>query len=213
MQKVLCSLLVWCFVVAPLAGQQPLPIRRILLYKNGMAYVVRTGEIRSPLSLTFHPEEMNDVLKSFTAWNPDSSTLYAVGYTTGIPATHSLSKFPFDLSGGRSGLAGFLDQIQGADLRLKTPSGAVSGRLVSINEEQRMNRKQAPTNENRLTLLLPDGNIRTVWLSDVKSLDLPNVELKDQLRSYLQVVAEGRQDVTREITVYPNPNSGRVNIG
>ena len=28
---------------------------------------------------------MDDVLKSFTAWNPDSSTLYAVGYTTGIP--------------------------------------------------------------------------------------------------------------------------------
>ena len=66
-----------------------MPIRRILLYKGGMAYILQTGEIRSPLSLTFHPEEMNDVLKSFTAWNPDSSTLYAVGYNRYFRNTQS----------------------------------------------------------------------------------------------------------------------------
>ena len=26
----------------------------------------------APVSLTFHPEDMNDVLKSFSAWNPES---------------------------------------------------------------------------------------------------------------------------------------------
>src|SRR5215831_17909034 len=143
MKKGLCSLLVWIFVAAPLSAQQPLPIRRVLLYKNGMAYVVRTGEIRSALRLTFHPEEMDDVLKSFTAWNPDSSTLYAVGYTTGIPALHSLSKYPFDLIGRKSGLAGFLDQVQGADLKLKTKRGTISGRLVAINEEERIDRRSS----------------------------------------------------------------------
>ena len=213
MKKVLCSLLVWFFTVGLLTAQQPLPIRRVLLYKNGMAYIVRTGELRSPLRLTFHPDEMNDVLKSFTAWNPDSSTLYAVGYTTGIPAMHSLNRFPFDLVGRKSGLAGFLEQVQGADLRLKTAAGNVSGRLVSVNEEERAARGQAAAKEYRLTLLLGQGNVRSLWLSDVRSLEFQDTQLREQLRSYLQVLAEGRQDVTRDITVYPNPNAGRVNIG
>jgi len=42
------------------SAQQPLPITQVLLYKNGMAYLVRSGQLTSPLSLTFHPEDMND---------------------------------------------------------------------------------------------------------------------------------------------------------
>src|SRR5262249_51322234 len=147
-----------------------------------------------------------------TAWNPDSATLYAVGYTTGIPALHNLSKYPFDLIGRKNGLAGFLDQVQGADLKLKTKSGTISRRLVAINEEERTERR-GRAKEQRLTLLVPAGNIHGVWLSKVQSLEFQDPQLKDQLRSYLEVLAEGRQDVTREITVYPNPNVGPVNIG
>ena len=43
---------------------QQLPIRRVLLYKNGMAYLVRSGSIEQPLRLTFHPHDMKDVLLS-----------------------------------------------------------------------------------------------------------------------------------------------------
>ena len=55
-----------------LTAQSLLPITQVLLYKNGMAYIVRSGQLDVPASLTFHPEDMNDVLKSFSAWNPES---------------------------------------------------------------------------------------------------------------------------------------------
>jgi len=45
------------FLAGQSLAQQPLSIRRILLYKNGMAYVVRSGEINNPLNLTFRPDE------------------------------------------------------------------------------------------------------------------------------------------------------------
>src|SRR5678816_2237728 len=104
-------LLVLLLVSQSLWAQQPLAITRVLLYKNGMAYIVRSGQIGSPVSLTFHPDDMNDVLKSFTAWNPDTGALYSVGYTTGIPSSRTLSRFPFDISSPAMGLGGFLVQV------------------------------------------------------------------------------------------------------
>ena len=99
-------------------AQQPLRVTRVLLFKNGMAYIVRTGQLAAPLSLTFHPEDMNDILKSFSAWNPDTGALYSVGYTAGIPASHTLARYPFNISDPNTGLGGFLIQVKGADVRL-----------------------------------------------------------------------------------------------
>ena len=118
MKKGLGIFLVLLLVGQTLLAQQPLGITRVLLYKNGMAYIVRSGQITAPVSLTFHPEDMNDILKSFTAWNPDTGSLYSVGYTAGIPSSHMLSRFPFDISAPDTGLGGFLIQVKGADIKL-----------------------------------------------------------------------------------------------
>ena len=90
MKRAIKVFLVMLLVTQTLLAQQPPGITRVLLYKNGMAYIVRSGQITAPVSLTFHPEDMNDVLKSFTAWNPTSGDLYSVGYTTGIPSSYML---------------------------------------------------------------------------------------------------------------------------
>src|SRR3954451_5592672 len=108
-------------------AQQPLRVTRVLLYKNGMAYIVRAGQLAAPLSLTFHPEDMNDILKSFSAWNPDTGALYSVGYTAGIPSTHLLSRYPFDVTSPETGLGTFLIQVKGADVRLDQNGRNVEG--------------------------------------------------------------------------------------
>src|SRR5215468_6841675 len=107
MRKGLSIFIVMLVAVELLWAQQPMAISRVLLYKNGMAYIVRSGQISTPVSSTFHPEDMNDVLKSFTAWNPNTGALYSTGYTTGIPSSHALSRFPFDISRPDTGLGGF----------------------------------------------------------------------------------------------------------
>ncbi len=112
-----------CFLISePVWAQQPLPITRLLLSKNGMAYVVRSGQVTAPINLTFHPEDMNDVLKSFTAWNPTTGSLYSVGYTTGIPSNHMLSRFSFDMSSRNIGLGEFLARARIDALKASTSS-------------------------------------------------------------------------------------------
>ena len=193
-------------------AQQPLGITRVLLYKNGMAYVVRSGQITAPVSLTFHPEDMNDILKSFTAWNPDTGSLYSVGYTAGIPSSHMLSRFPFDISGPDTGLGGFLIQVKGSDLKLDHSGRDLQGKLVAVQQMDRATAPQTTSADHRLTVLLRDGSLQTVWLSDVRSIEFVDPQLRDQLRSYLEVLAAGRQDVTREVSVYPVPAPGPIQV-
>lgn len=212
MKKLLCSTLVFLLLAGPLAAQQPLPVRRVVLYKNGMAYVVRSGEVRTPLRLTFHPDEMNDVLKTFTAWNPQNSSLYSVGYTTGVPSNQLLGRFPFDLRGENSGLGDFLQQVKGAAVRLDLGTRALTGKLIGVTAEDRSTQPQSQNRDHRLAILVERGAVESVWLSEVKSLEFTDSELREQLRSYLDVLAEGRQDVTKQVTVYPNPAPGPVNV-
>jgi len=193
-------------------AQQPLGITRVLLYKNGMAYIVRSGQLTAPVSLTFHPEDMNDILKSFTAWNPDTGSLYSVGYTAGIPSSHMLSRFPFDISGPDTGLGGFLVQVKGAEIKLDHSGKDLQGKLVAVQQMDHATAPQTTSSDYRLTVLLRDGSLQSVWLSDVRSVEFVDPQLRDQLRSYLEVLAAGRQDVTREVSVYPVPSAGPIQI-
>jgi len=193
-------------------AQQPLAITRVLLYKNGMAYIVRSGQISAPVSLTFHPEDMNDVLKSFTAWNPNSGDLYSVGYTTGIPSGRTLSRYPFDISAPQTGLGAFLLQVKGAEIRLDHNGKDVQGKLVAVQETDHVIAPQTSSKDHRLTVLLKDGSMHALWLSDVRSVQFVDPQLRDQLRSYLDVLAAGRQDVTREVTVLPVPSPGPIEV-
>jgi hypothetical protein len=207
--RVLAALLV---MMQLLWAQQPMSITRVLLYKNGMAYVVRSGQITAPVSLTFHPEDMNDVLKSFTAWNPTTGTLYSTGYTTGIPSSRALSRFPFDLTNAETGLGAFLVQVKGAEVRLDNNGKDIQGKLVTVQQAEHATAPQTSVSDYRLTILMKDNSLQSAWLSDVRSVEFIDPQLREQLRSYLDVLASGRQDVTREVTVYPVPAAGPIEV-
>ena len=211
MRTILGILFVGLVTAPVLWAQQPLAITRVLLYKNGMAHIVRSGQLTAPMSLTFHPEDMNDVLKSFTAWNPDTNELYSVGYTAGIPSSHLLSRFPFSVTGPDTGLGGFLLQVKGAEVKLDV-GRTLEGRLVAVQQMDRTTAPQTSSTDHRLTVLLRDGSLQSAWLSEVRSVELVDPQLREQLRSYLEVLAAGRQDVTKDISVYPVPAPGPVQI-
>ena len=67
-RRLTCVLIVFLFTFPPLNAAAPLPIRRILLYKHGVAYVERSGNTAgvSEVVLEFKTSEMDDVLKSLT---------------------------------------------------------------------------------------------------------------------------------------------------
>ncbi|MCX6613796.1 MAG: hypothetical protein NTW74_23490 [Acidobacteria bacterium] len=95
-----------------------LPVRKVILYKHGIGYFERGGEIPAGQSarLDFKANEMNDVLKSLTINDLTENSVAGVRYDSSMPLASKLAEFPFKL-GERTPLTDFLDQ-------LKTEAGA-----------------------------------------------------------------------------------------
>jgi hypothetical protein len=162
-----------------------------------------SGQITGPVSL-ISSGRYDDVLKSFTAWNPDTGALYSVGYTTGIPSSHMLSRFPFDITSAETGLGGFLLQVKGAEVKLDHSGKELQGKLVAV---QQMDTPRAADYVDglRLTVLVRDS-LQTVW-SVMCGCGVRRYPTAYQPRSYLEVLAD--VDVTRSEIPFRRPARSR----
>ncbi|RPJ84625.1 MAG: hypothetical protein EHM13_03610, partial [Acidobacteria bacterium] len=97
------------FVLAAVAAAAELPVRQVVLYKHGVGYFERSGELRSGESarLDFKPSEMDDVLKSLTVQDPGGGRITGVRYDSSQPLAQRLDDFPFRL-GDRQPMSAFL---------------------------------------------------------------------------------------------------------
>ncbi|MFN9297131.1 MAG: DUF4139 domain-containing protein, partial [Acidobacteriota bacterium] len=91
-----------------------LPVKKIVLYKHGIGYFERRGEIPAGESarLDFKSGDMNDVLKSLTVFDQTGNSVSGVRYDSSMALGAKLAEFPFKL-GDRTPLVDFLDQLKG----------------------------------------------------------------------------------------------------
>src|SRR6266436_8237363 len=100
---------------------QTLPIRRVILYSNGVAYIERRGLVsgHAEVSLSFKQSQVDDVLKSMVVLDLGQGRIGAVSYNSSAPPSARLADIPFSINAGSvnnlgGGLAGVLGQLQGA---------------------------------------------------------------------------------------------------
>src|SRR5262245_8360218 len=77
-------------------GGVPLPIRKVMLYKNGIGYFEHLGEVRGavPVDITFSSAQLNDVLKSLTVLDLAPAPLGSVTYDSTTPPDRQLAELP-----------------------------------------------------------------------------------------------------------------------
>ena len=76
-----------------------LPVKEVVLYKNGIGYFQRVGEVRPGESarLDFKASEMNDVLKSLTVLEEGGGKVTGLRYDSSEPLAKKLAELPFRL--------------------------------------------------------------------------------------------------------------------
>src|SRR5260370_33120717 len=76
-----------------------LPVRQVVLYKHGVGYFERSGELAAGESarLDFKAAEMNDVLKSLTIEERVGGQGTGLRYDSGEPLAERLAGVPFQL--------------------------------------------------------------------------------------------------------------------
>ena len=186
------------FLLAAGAFAADLPIRDVTLYKHGVAYIQRSGELKAgeTARLDVKPGDMNDVLKSLTITDRSGGKVAGVRYDASDPLEKRLADFPFAVGGGTS-LANFLDQAKGARLELKLGAETAVGIILSARVVQD---EKTPEREI-LVLLLDSGDIRTFDLAAASTVRFPDPKLQSQLREYLALLGQSKSKDRRSVYI------------
>lgn len=191
--------IVTAFVLAAVAAAAELPVRQVVLYKHGVGYFERGGELRpgETARLDFKPSEMDDVLKSLTIQDPGGGRIAGVRYDSSQPLAQRLDDFPFRL-GDRQPLSALLDSLKGARLAVRIGPETATG--VIVGSRQSPAAGQQPERE-WLTLLADSGELRTLDLSTATALRFQDEQLQERLKEYLSVVSGARSRESRSLYI------------
>ena len=176
-----------------------LPVRQVVLYKHGVGYFERAGQLGPGESarLEFKTSEMNDVLKSLTIEVKGGGKVSGLRYDSSEPLERKLGGFPFQLKPGQP-LSAMLDQLKGALVELKFGSESVRGTLVSgrvvPGNEERPEREQ-------ITLLLESGELCNFDLAVATSTRFLDRSVQTQFEDYLGALASARSTGKRSVYI------------
>src|SRR5207248_3459612 len=116
-----------------------LPIRRVVLYKNGVGYFEHLGRVRGSqdVHIDFTSAQLNDVLKSLTVLDLSGGRITGVDYNSEAPLARRLSTLRLAL-GERPTEMEFLGALRGARIEVRANAApAITGKLLSVERKTR----------------------------------------------------------------------------
>jgi hypothetical protein len=182
---------------APAAAVK-LPVRRVVLFKNGVGYFEHVGHVRGNQSLTvdFNTAQLNDVLKSLTTLDLGDGRIADVSFNSEAPFAQRLGALTLPV-GERTTPFELLSSLRGARLEVRSGDRLIVGRLLSI--ERRPRKDEAP--HEVLTLVTDGGEMRSVELSPAVSVKLAERDSAEQVSAYLGLLASNRSQDHRRMTL------------
>ncbi|HVG28111.1 MAG TPA: hypothetical protein VM864_00170 [Pyrinomonadaceae bacterium] len=187
---------------------QTLPIRRVILYSNGVAYVERRGAVtgHAEIALSFKQSQVDDVLKSMVVLDLGEGRIGAVSYNSSAPPQARLNDIPFtvDAQTEGGGLAQILTQLQGARVVVTTKAGAVAtGSVLTV--ERRNSPSPAPdkppAQTHALVVASETGELMSFELSDVRSVRLADEGARRDIKEFATASASARRRDAKTIVV------------
>ncbi len=180
-----------------------LPITRVTLYTSGVGYFERGGTVDGDAQITlyFPVGAVNDVLKSLVLLDGGGGGISPVTYAAQDPVRRALQAFSLNI-GDEPDRATLLGRMRGVSVTLTTDDPAPLTGIIAGVETRRVYRQisSGMTEQSWLTLLAGDS-LHTVALDSVRSLQINDAALADELRGALAAVAQGRDAGKRPITL------------
>jgi hypothetical protein len=178
-----------------------LPVKRVVLYKNGVGYFEHLGRVRGNQDVTidFTSGQLNDVLKSLTVLDLGQGRIAGVSYNSDAPLGRRLGALRLPL-GERTTLIEFLGALRGARLDVRNGVTSLSGRLLSVERKSRP-LKEGVTYVDEISLVTDAGEVRTMEVTPATSVRIAERDLNEQVRRYMSLVASQRDQDLRRMVV------------
>ncbi len=181
-----------------------LPVRRVVLYKNGVGYFEHLGRVRGSqdVHVDFTSAQLNDVLKSLTVLDLSGGRITGVDYNSEAPLARRLATLRLSL-GERPTTAEFLGALRGARLEVRSGNGLqLAGKLLSVERKTRTGAGPGWTVEtDEISLITDSGEVRTVDLNASTSVRIAEKDLQVEVGRYLGLIASSRDQDVRRMTI------------
>jgi hypothetical protein len=171
---------------------QVLPVKKVVLYQNGVGYMERHGMLNGDqVKLQVRPDQINDVLTSLTVIDRSGGRAVSVSLPIEKEAAQRLADLPEQVR-REGGLRTLLAAFRGARVEVQTdrdeiPS-AVSGRVVGLEGE-------------RVAVLDEGGAVHHIRVEGIRSVKLQDRALEVGLRKALDGSLEEGSWKPVEVTV------------
>src|SRR6202790_5023141 len=187
-----------------------LPVRRVVLYKNGVGYFEHLGRVRGSqdVHIDFTSAQLNDVLKSLTVLDLAGGRITGVDYNSEAPLARRLATLRLAL-GERPSVSEFLGALRVARLEVRGATGsALTGRLLSVERKTR-SATNWTVETDEISLITDSGEVHSVDLNPTTSVRIAEKDLQVEVGRYLNLIASSRDQDVRRMTISTTGNGER----
>ncbi|HEY2875802.1 MAG TPA: DUF4139 domain-containing protein [Reyranella sp.] len=180
------------------AAAQDLSLKRVMLSSGGLGYFEyeATVEGDANLKLTVSLDQVDDVLKSLVVYD-DKGGVGGLSLPGKEPLQQTFKDMPFDQAAFQSP-ARLLDALRGAQISVGGPR-AMSGRIVSVEEENQSVNDGKTTIKRTRVALFTDNGIQQFILEDAENLQFADPALRDKIGQALLAIQSNRAKDSRTL--------------
>ena len=188
-----------------------LPVRKVVLYKNGVGYFEHAGVVNGSqrVAIDFTSPQLNDVLQSLTVLDEGGGRIAGVNYNSTTPLAEQLKTLSLGMTEDPTStelfgaLRGQRVEVTGGPASTGG-GGTITGRLMSI-EARTENSGSADSTKTvdkfYLTIVATSGAVRVIELTPTLSVRPLDANLQGQLDRYLELLASTHSTGLRHLTL------------
>jgi hypothetical protein len=186
-----------------------LPVRKVVLYKNGVGYFEHAGTVNGNQRVTidFTSPQLNDVLQSLTVLDEGGGRIAGVNYNSTTPLAEQLKTLSLGMTDDPTSMELF-QALRGQRVEVTGgPGGTITGRLMSIEARTEKAGTGDATPDGAtidkfyLTLVAGSGAVRVIELTPALSVRPLDANLQGQLDRYLELLSTTHSTGLRHLTL------------
>jgi hypothetical protein len=183
-----------------------LPVRKVVLYKNGVGYFEHAGTVtgNQRVAIDFTSPQLNDVLQSLTVLDEGGGHIAGVNYNSTTPLAEQLKSLSLGMTEDPTSTELF-QALRGQRVEVSGAAGGVIiGRLMSIesrSEKTGPSDNATTVDKFYLTVVANSGAVRVIELTPSLSVRPIDQNLQGQLDRYLELLSTTHANGLRHLTL------------
>ncbi len=191
------------------------PVKQVVLFSSGVGYFEHFGTINGEgaTELRFKTSQINDILKSLVLQDLDGGTVNTITYPSHDPIAKTLRSFQVDITSNPS-MADLLNQLRGAKVAVQEADRQVDGIILGVETKKRPIEEGEESVDVSVLNLIAGGKMLAIELDAVRSIELQDPQLQDELSRALTALAQARDQDKKPVQIhFAGEGERRVRLG